>query len=669
MATQSPGHAEEKKIFWHKFLPWLGSGAISLLLLAIMLLFLNAKIQSIYETDRLRATAFGKELIGSFDKELGTLINLSSGPATYIRVSEGKPDAGKLLLFLKEIRGNTMLIRNIGVAKGTVLRYMEPLEGNEKAVGVDYRLVPEQWSSVEKAITLKKGILNGPVELIQGGQALIYRLPIFVNDEYWGMISSVINVDALFDAAFAGFASRNWTFAIRLKRPDLSNKGNILFGDGSLFESDNIILLDADVPSGKWEYVIKRAKHSPELAIIRNIEGAGILIIILLFFLFSHLLRLRQQNREAIRKIELSEAWLSTIVNTTLSGFAIFDRDGYLTWTNESSKEIHGYHVEDVIGKHFYVFTYPEDQMLGSQIIEKIVTGEVQYFDGEFRIMHKETGKVIWIHVIATPFPKNIRSDKERILLYYQNITKQKEYETELKALNATKDKFFSIIAHDLRNPFVALLGLSELVLAKYNSITEEDRRKKLEMMHESARLTYELLENLLAWSLSQSGGIVYKPARISLSNMLANTANLYQASADSKNIRLINMLTKKCFVYADKFMLETILRSLISNAIKFTHRNGEVTIGVNEENINGFAEVFVHDNGVGISPETLDELFRIDRKNTTQGTEKEKGSGLGLILCKEFVEKHGGKIRAENNTSGKGCRFTFTIPANAPAG
>ncbi|MBN2813001.1 MAG: PAS domain S-box protein, partial [Bacteroidales bacterium] len=380
-------------------------------------------------------------------------------------------------------------------------------------------------------------------------------------------------------------------------------------------------------------------------------------------------LRLRQQNREAMRKIELSETWLRTIVNTTLSGFAIFDRDGYLTWTNESSKEIHGYNVEDVIGKHFYVFTHPEDQILGSQIIEKIVTGEVHYFDGEFRIMHKETGKAIWIHVIATPFPKNIRSEKEKILLYYQNITKQKDYEIELKALNATKDKFFSIIAHDLRNPFVALLGLSELVLAKYHKITEEDRRKKLEMMHESARLTYELLENLLAWSLSQSGGIAYKPARISLSNMLANTTKLYQASANNKNITLTNTLSKKYFVYADAYMLETILRSLISNAIKFTPRYGEVTIGINELSSNGFAEIYVCDNGIGIPPETLDELFRIDRKNTTQGTEKEKGSGLGLILCKEFVEKHGGQIRAENNTTGKGCRFIFTIPATAPAG
>ena len=265
--------------------------------------------------------------------------------------------------------------------------------------------------------------------------------------------------------------------------------------------------------------------------------------------------------------------------------------------------------------------------------------------------------------MVITKFPKILPDDEECILVVYQNITQQKETEKQLIELNATKDKFFSIIAHDLRNPFVALMGLSELLLLKYDKIGEEERKKRIKLIFESAGLTYNLLENLLTWAMAKSGSMVFKPSKVALHEVICSAIQLLSASAGHKSIELISEKDNKCFVHADPHMLDTILRSLISNAIKFTPKHGQIWIGhqpvVSENSI----EVFIQDTGVGIQDDHHDDLFRIDKNTTTKGTDNEKGSGLGLILCKELVEKHGGKIWVKS-TWGKGSRFSFTIPA-----
>ena len=394
------------------------------------------------------------------------------------------------------------------------------------------------------------------------------------------------------------------------------------------------------------------------------IEYAGIFFAIMLFFLFNHIFKLRKQNRETFRSLKRSEALLQTIMDTTLSGVTIMDKNGYQIFANKTVEQIHGYKIDEIMGKHFSMFTHPDDVERGSRKLLELFEGKIDSYDGEFRLFHKKTKEIVWIHVVASRFPGKFIHDEDSALLFYQNITKQKENETKLQEVNATKDKFFSIIAHDLRNPFVALMGLSEYLLTRYNTHDREDLRKKLELMHESAQHAYQLLENLLTWALSQSGGLQFNQKKISLNHVIDETFKILNAAALNKSIELLNKVERKHYVYADAYMLETVIRSLISNAIKFTPRNGKVVIGLadNHEQDKEFVEIYVEDTGVGISEECLNNLFRIDKNTSTCGTENEKGSGLGLILCKEFVERHGGKIRAQS-TAGKGSKFSFTIP------
>jgi signal transduction histidine kinase len=235
----------------------------------------------------------------------------------------------------------------------------------------------------------------------------------------------------------------------------------------------------------------------------------------------------------------------------------------------------------------------------------------------------------------------------------------------KLRAANATKDKFFSIIAHDLRGPVASLSGLLEMAATNPDFLDKADRSEIFLELKTSAQNVYHLLENLLSWAKSQQGRLRCQPEKIFLSHMVKNVNNLFSTIAKQKSITLHSEVQRDVTVFADTDMIMTVLRNLISNAIKFTPDSGHISIGAKP--CDGFIEVTVKDTGAGISDDHLDKLFQTEINFTTYGTRNEKGSGLGLLLCKEFVEKNGGKIRVESKPK-QGSRIIFTLPAEPPS-
>jgi signal transduction histidine kinase len=231
----------------------------------------------------------------------------------------------------------------------------------------------------------------------------------------------------------------------------------------------------------------------------------------------------------------------------------------------------------------------------------------------------------------------------------------------ELKEANETKDKFFSIVAHDLKSPFNSLLVLTNLLIDDYDTFTEDERKKFIAQIKSSSENTFALLQNLLDWASAQMGKTMVIPEKIDISKISDEILALLMPIARNKNIQLKSEIPSNTIVYADKNMVSTVLLNLITNAIKFTPINGKVE--VNSASENKHVEIEVSDTGVGIAPENLDKLFRLDHKIQTVGTAKEKGTGLGLILCKEFVEKNNGEIWV-TSTVGQGSRFCFKLPA-----
>lgn len=248
------------------------------------------------------------------------------------------------------------------------------------------------------------------------------------------------------------------------------------------------------------------------------------------------------------------------------------------------------------------------------------------------------------------------------------DITERKQAEAEIKKtneeltkLNAEKDKFFSIIAHDLRSPFSGFLGLTEVMVENTQTFSQPELADFSRVLNESAKNLSQLLENLLEWAQMQKGSISYTPKELSLSVTVSENIEQINQRALQKGITIRSEVPENQKVLADERMINTILRNLLSNAVKFTRKDGKITVK-SKTISNDMIEISVHDSGVGISDNNVEKLFKIDEKVSIKGTEGEPSTGLGLLLCKEFVEKHGGKIWVESEL-GKGSTFSFSLP------
>ncbi|PIE33656.1 hypothetical protein CSA56_11120 [candidate division KSB3 bacterium] len=260
--------------------------------------------------------------------------------------------------------------------------------------------------------------------------------------------------------------------------------------------------------------------------------------------------------------------------------------------------------------------------------------------------------------------------EKQIQLLRNMNATleqKVKERTSQLEAqqvqltqLNASKDKFFSIIAEDLRTPFTGLLGITDFIVKNVERFSQQEVKESVASMRESTESVYNLLENLLVWAQLQQGVVEYHPQFVSLHEIVERNFAFFASNAAQKQISLTNRISQDIRVYVDKTMLMTVVRNLVSNALKFSHRNGTVTLDTCIQD--DFIDVMVADVGVGISKEAFPHLFRIDTKYSTPGTADEEGAGIGLVVCRSLVEKNGGLMRIESDPH-QGTVVTVRFP------
>lgn len=238
--------------------------------------------------------------------------------------------------------------------------------------------------------------------------------------------------------------------------------------------------------------------------------------------------------------------------------------------------------------------------------------------------------------------------------------SKLEESNTKLKTMNATKDKFFSIIAHDLRSPFNAILGFSELIKCEVRDGKNIERVEEYNAnINDSAKNLFNLLENLLQWANEQRGVLEFTPTQFDLYDLIQSNLTIFKLKADDKSIKLFSDIKPNTVAFGDINMVNTIVRNLISNALKFTEKNGEIYLSTKQDG--NFIHLSVKDTGIGISKKDQNKLFRLDCNFTTIGTNDESGSGLGLILCEEFVKKNGGEIWVESEEN-KGSTFVFSL-------
>ncbi len=365
----------------------------------------------------------------------------------------------------------------------------------------------------------------------------------------------------------------------------------------------------------------------------------------------------RKENEQTIRK-------LSEMVKQSTVSIVTTNKYGVIDYINPYFTKITGFSEKDALGKKL-------------NILKSGLTPKETYRDlwetlkknkawkGEF-INKTKSGKIYWESAIIFP----LRNEKNEVVNYIgflEDISEKKtmqelleKKELKLKELNETKDKFFSIIAHDLKNPFGAILSLSDLLYKNYNDYDDEKKKKLIRAISEGAKNTYDLLENLLTWSRSQKGDIKFNPKKILLNKLISDNIKLLSDMALKKKISVFFESKEDIEVYADSNMINFVIRNLLTNAIKFTPKHGEIRFNIkNEKN---YVEFCIKDTGIGMNTTQLNSLFEIDQTFSAKGTENETGTGLGLILCKDFIDFHKGKIRVQSEL-GKGSEFCIELP------
>ncbi len=383
--------------------------------------------------------------------------------------------------------------------------------------------------------------------------------------------------------------------------------------------------------------------------------------------------RFQEIEKELVHEKEVGLKFKSVFENS-VEGMILTDDEGTVTDWNKFVAGKTGISQEYAIGRKLWDLQYsllsddwkamfPAEKLkqIWLNLLETIsedkpVSNEGQYFG--------KNGQLILIEDVVSPI---IVNNKKYLCIIQRDLTKRrnaeialKESEEKLKQLNITKDKLFSIIAHDLKSPFNTITGYSQLLK---KSIREKDTAasdKYLEAIISSSQNTFRLLNNLLTWARNEVGMITCNPVNISLYKIAEEVNDLLISSAMLKEISINNRINENIFIYADENMLKTIMNNLIANAIKYTDRGGKIIIESNQSDYETI--ITVTDNGIGIKHENLKTLFDNSSIQTTRGTEEEGGTGLGLLICKEFVEKQGGNIAAESEF-GKGSKFWFSLP------
>jgi len=370
-----------------------------------------------------------------------------------------------------------------------------------------------------------------------------------------------------------------------------------------------------------------------------------------------------EEYRKNEKQLRIDYHYARSLFEVSLDPLVTINSNGKITDANSATENVVGVSRDSLIGSDFSsYFTEPYKAQIGYQKIF-----EQGYVVGYPLTIRHPSNKLIDVLFNASIY----RDNQNKILGIFataHDITERNKAEKEIKLindqlvlLNSEKDKFFSIIAHDLKSPFQGLLGLTDIMVEDESKYSAQEWSQMGNDLHQIAANLFNLLKNLLEWAQMQKGSMPFQPNEFLLSDLITEVVETLKKRSEQKGIAIVNSVSNPVYAYADENMIKSVLLNLLSNSVKFTPRNGCVTI-TSDKTANEMNKISVSDTGIGMQMSEIDKLFKIGEKIGKIGTEGELSTGLGLLLCKEFVEKQGGQIFVESE-KGKGSIFSFTIP------
>ena len=613
---------------------------------AIMNTVLDSTNSPVFSLDcDLRYTSFNKAHIAEMKFLYGADIKIGESLLNYQTVDEDREGARKNLN--RVLRGEKIVESAFSGMPGTQRRYFEVIhnpifdvKGEVIGISVFANDLTERKKWEEELKESERFLKETQLIANIGTYSLDFSSGKWVSSE---VLDTIFGIDADFDRSVEGWVSIIHPEWQSIMADYLNNE---VIGNKTKFDK---------------EYKIIRINDGAE----RWLHGKGKLK----FDYNNQLVTLvgtikditeRKQSEEALRKSE--EKYRFMFFNNPQPMF-IYDLETLdFLEVNQSAINHYGYTRDEFLTMTLKDIRSTDDIPDLMRNIDLVRQGYLT--DGE-SLHTKKNGDVIIVEIKAHTVNFNGRNARHVLI---NDISRRKKAETEiviqnedLKNINSEKDKFFSIIAHDLRGPFSAFLGLTKIMAEELPSLTMPEIQDIARNMKNSAANLFRLLENLLHWSRMRQGLIPFKPEEVNLSLAVSDSIEMIQESARNKGIEIVYDIPSHLEVFADSNMLQTVLRNLVSNAVKFSHRGGNITISAIVIPDRG-VEIFVRDTGIGMSPTLVGDLFKLDVKTNRRGTADEPSTGLGLLLCKEFIEKHGGKFWVES-VEGKGSTFYFILP------
>ncbi len=594
----------------------------------------------------------------ALEKALYSRIYYTKGVASFVSLKPDITDEEFNILAYDLVGKDTLIISSMALSKNCVIGSIYPYIGHEEAIGLDLMQHPERKEIVDKSIKTRKTFVAGPLELVEGGIAFVSYTPIFNktnknNNEFWGVTDIVILMNPLLEEAGILQEENEIDFSLRGYN-GAGNNGDIFYGKKDIFKQ-NPVSVSINLPNGNW---ILAAVPGVGWSAFYSQDNFIKVYLMISSFIISLLIGLVFYN---ISKTKRSEKKLKAIFKSLDSLIFEFNKNGIyknvattkLSLLIKPPNELIGKSVNDIFNEEnaqqIMDAIHRCIQSRDLVIIEYpiLLNNTTNWFQG--RISFKSNDSVIFNAIDITEHKRNA----ERL----------EKSELKLRKSNFMKDKLFAVLSHDLRNSLGSFIPVIEILANDYNLFTEEDKKTKLGVIHNSSLEVNTLLESILEWQIIQSRSADIELERNSIKQVCDRAIEQQKLTADKKQIQILNSIPENVFAFYNDNLCATIFRNILSNAIKFSHVDSTIKIyqTIKEVADKKYLAISIEDNGIGIRKEKIEEFYSSSLIPTSLGTLSEKGNGLGIFLCKEFVELQGGELLVESELN-KGSTFTFTL-------
>lgn len=589
---------------------------------------------------RIDTLALSASLRARFERELSSLIYLNSGLGSYLAVKHTNLNDNEINAILAELYHSNTHIKNFGIAIGYRIKYVYPVRGNEKAIGLNYPDLPAQWPGIRKVIESRKPALIGPITLVQGGRGLIYRIPLFIRGQYWGLLSTVINADSLFEASFTAGINEQFQLAIR-------NGNDVFYGNAALFDYPDSVMQNIAIPDGQWEMAMQKPLTQAQHNLLDFTRAASILLACLISLLSYHLVLSRKKYAQLSTK-------LGNLYELSPLGIALTDMQGKYVEFNNAFRKICGYTREELNQLDYWELTPREYSEMEAMQLESL----------------RSRG-------IYGPYEKEyIRKDKSRIPIRLNGLLLRgidgRDYIwsivediSESRKIDKMQNEFVSTISHELRTPMTSIAGaLSLITSGKFGSF-EPQVQSMLEIANRNSQHLKHLINDLLDMEKLIAGKMSFNIQKHALLPILQSTIESVSAYATQYSVEFVQAgCSENDMVMADSFRLQQVLYNLLSNAAKFSPAGS--TIRIDTQRRNDMIRVNVIDHGSGIPEAFRTRIFTKFSQADSSDSRQRGGTGLGLAISKEIIERMHGTIGFMPAEGGGSC-FYFELPAEEP--